>query len=219
MSILIVDDTEDNIILLQALLKKDGHSDLIPCRSAMEAFRHLGITEGGAVNHSSVDLILMDFMMPEISGVEACRKIKSIPFFSDIPIIMVTAKTEVESLDEAFHAGAMDYLTKPLRKLELLARVKSAMKLKQEMDRRKERERELTEKNQSLEKALSEIKTLRGFLPICCLCKKIRNMEGLWQQMESYMQEHAEVKFSHGYCEECLKSRYPEYYNKEAKKK
>jgi phosphoserine phosphatase RsbU/P len=211
MSILIVDDTRDNILLLQAILKKEGYEDLKSCGSVKEVYELLGL-DGGAQAHYP-DLILMDFMMPDISGIEACRKLKALPIpeISDIPIIMITAKTDQESLQEAFDAGAMDYLTKPVRRTELLARIKSAIKLKMEMDCRKKRERELQEKNENLEKAMREIKTLRGFLPICSFCKKIRNVEGMWQQMEVYIQNHADVKFSHGLCEVCMKAQYPEF--------
>ena len=61
------------------------------------------------------------------------------------------------------------------------------------------------DKSESLKKALSEIKMLESFLSICCVCKKIRNEEGAWQQLESYISNHSEVRFSHGYCPECLK--------------
>lgn len=60
-------------------------------------------------------------------------------------------------------------------------------------------------KTEELQKALSEIKTLEAFLSICCVCKKIRNEEGKWQQIESYISNHSETKFSHGYCPECAK--------------
>lgn len=210
MSILIVDDTRDNVLLLQAILKKEGYDDLKSCGSVKEVYELLGLA-GGAKAHYP-DLILMDFMMPDISGTEACRKLKALPLpeISDIPVIMVTAKTDQESLQEAFDAGAMDYITKPVRRTELLARLKSAMKLKTEMDCRKKRERELQEKNENLEKAMREIKTLRGFLPICSFCKKIRNVEGMWQQMEVYIQQHSDLKFTHGLCEICMKTQYPE---------
>ncbi len=211
MKILIVDDTPDNILLLQTILKKEGFPDIKSCNSVKEIYRMLGL-DGNAASYMP-DLILMDFMMPEISGAEACRKLKALPMseIADIPIIMVTAKADMESLQEAFDAGAMDYITKPVKKIELLARVKSALRLKSETDSRKKREQELQEKNESLEKAMREIKTLRGFLPICSFCKKIRNVEGMWQQMEVYIQQHADVKFSHGLCEACLKTQYPEF--------
>ncbi|HZC81168.1 MAG TPA: hypothetical protein VE222_05525, partial [Nitrospiraceae bacterium] len=72
-------------------------------------------------------------------------------------------------------------------------------------------ERELAEKNRDLEQALKEVKVLRGFIPICASCKKIRDDKGYWQQIETYIQERSEALFSHGICKECMKKHYPDY--------
>ena len=213
MSILIVDDTPDNILLIQAILTKEGYPDLITAASAEDAYQKLEL-KNPADSSCSVDLILMDFMMPGISGVEACRTIKAEDRLQSIPVIMVTARTEPSALEEAFQAGAMDYITKPVRKYDLMARVKSALKLKKTINQLKEREQTLTLRNEELEKAVNEIKILRGFIPICAHCKEIRNMDGRWQQMESYFHEHSEVKFSHGICDKCMHRVYPEYVKK-----
>ncbi len=74
-----------------------------------------------------------------------------------------------------------------------------------------ERERLIHE----LQEAMEKIKTLRGLVPICMHCKNIRNDEGFWQKVETYVQEHSDAKFSHGICPSCLKKHYPEYYNKD----
>lgn len=81
----------------------------------------------------------------------------------------------------------------------------------QEIERRKTVEREKEELINELQQALSEVKTLRGFLPICANCRKIRDDRGYWQQIEGYIQEHSEAKFSHGLCPDCTKILYPEY--------
>jgi sigma-B regulation protein RsbU (phosphoserine phosphatase) len=166
-------------------------------------FAQNGIEAVEAVKRESPDLILMDVVMPEMNGVEACRKIKDLESARDIPIIMVTSMADVETLHSAFEAGAVDYVTKPIEPIELMARIRSALRLKAEMDARKKREQELTKKNQELESALSEIKTLRGFIPICAWCKKIRNIEGYWEQMEHYIEQHSQATFSHSICKEC----------------
>lgn len=211
MSILIIDDSPDQQALLAAVLNKAGHDDIAQLGSATAAFQQLGIEQGGPATLSP-DLILLDIMMPEVDGVEACRRIKAYARLNEIPIIMVTAKTDTTYLREAFAAGAMDFITKPVNAIELTARVASALTLKREMDRRKARERELEERNEELRTALSEVKVLRGLIPICAGCKKIRNDHGYWQQIEEYVQEHSEAAFSHGLCLPCAKKLYPGLY-------
>ncbi len=99
--------------------------------------------------------------MPEMDGIQACHQIKSNPRFLDVPIIMVTAEESTDSLKEAFEAGAIDYVNKPVNRVELAARVKSALRLKHETDRRKAREFELLELTEQLRK-LSVVDGLTG---------------------------------------------------------
>lgn len=178
--------------------------------SARTAFELLNLD--GEQLSIEIDLILMDVLMPDLDGVAACRRIKQQAHLQDIPIIMVTAKNDLNNLKEAFSAGAMDYINKPVNSVELLARVTSALLLKSEMDRRKQREAELSRSNEDLQRALREVKVLRGLIPICASCKKIRNDGGFWQQIEEYIGEHSEAEFSHGLCQPCLKKLYPGVY-------
>ena len=200
MSILIVDDTPEIRNMLSVILESAGYQDLLFAASAAEAFERLGMNSSG-VSPMDVDVVLMDIVMPDLDGVEACRRIKAVERFCDTPIIMVTAMSEAGFLEAAFAAGAVDYLTKPVNALELLARLRSALKLKREMDRRKAREQEL-------EQALREVKVLQGLLPICSHCKKIRDDQGRWHMVESYIREHSKVEFSHGICPDCLDKHY-----------
>ncbi|OLC42423.1 MAG: hypothetical protein AUH74_04210 [Nitrospirae bacterium 13_1_40CM_4_62_6] len=208
MSILLVDDSAENLLLLQSILQTGGYKDLLTAESAEQAFKHLGMDSSGG-DGTSVDLILMDIQMPDINGIETCRRIKEVERYRDIPIIMVTAMAQREKLQLAFAAGAMDYINKPVNKIELRTRVGSALKLKQEMDSRKAREQELKKRTQELEQALREVKVLRGFIPICASCKKIRNDRGYWQLVEAYIREHSEAEFSHGICPDCIKKFFP----------
>lgn len=152
MRILAVDDVEDNLFLLESILEDAGFTEIETAASAAEAFEKLGLGDSKAAPRH--DLVLMDIMMPVINGIEAVRRLKSEARFADIPVIMVTAKTEAQSLADAFAAGAMDYVTKPVDEIELIARVRSALRLKREMDLRKAREAELAQTLAQLEEDL-----------------------------------------------------------------
>jgi PleD family two-component response regulator len=143
MRILIIDDSEDGREVAEAMLSAAGYENINAVGSAAEAYRFLGIGGPATKQLSAVDLILLDIMMPEIDGIETCAKIRSEKRYSSVPIIMVTSLADSDSLANAFVAGATDYITKPVSRVELLARVRSALKLKAELDRREARELEL----------------------------------------------------------------------------
>ena len=150
MSILIVDDSQDSLHLLDHILKDAGYKDIILAQSAVEVFRLLKMDDPSCID-VQVDLILMDIIMPEIDGIEACRTIKKHDNLRDIPIIMVTVITDMDSLETAFAAGAVDYITKPYKKIELLARIRSMLKLNHEINCHKAHEKELKELTLQLE--------------------------------------------------------------------
>ncbi len=210
MSILLVDDSPDQLALLRSILGKAGHQDILCADSAKSASAYLNLE--GQASTEPINLILMDVLMPDQDGVETCKQIKACAHLRDIPIIMVTAKNDLTNLQAAFAAGANDYINKPVQTVDLLARVSSALRLKQEMDCRKTRELELQRSNEELQRALKEVKVLRGLIPICASCKKIRNDGGFWQQLEEYLGEHSEAEFSHGLCQPCIKKLYPGVY-------
>lgn len=159
MGILIVDDAEMMRASGRALLERVGYRDVWAAGNAAEAIQFLG------VGHPErpvppVDAILMDILMPGITGIEACRAIKSDERLRDIPVIMVTGQTEDDDLEAAFAAGAADYVTKPIKSTELLARLRSALTLKHELDQRRQRQFELLEMTRRLQEMNQELERL-----------------------------------------------------------
>ncbi|HDR8065397.1 response regulator [Bacillus thuringiensis] len=142
MSILIVDDNPVNIFVIEKILKQAGYHDLVSLNSAQELFEYIQFGKDSS-RHNEIDLILLDIMMPEIDGLEVCRRLQKEEKFKDIPIIFVTALEDANKLAEALDMGAMDYITKPINKVELLARMRVALRLKSELDWHKEQEENL----------------------------------------------------------------------------
>ena len=151
-------------------------------------------------------------------------RFKEIPEVEATPIIFLTARTDWDDIIKGFDVGAVDYVTKPFNPAELLARVRTHLELKRARDRILQSYQELTEKNmqlhllnEELQKALKEIKTLEGFLPICANCKKIRkegapyNVQESWIALETYLQQHTQAQFTHSICPDCMRKLYPEF--------
>lgn len=130
--ILIVDDNAQNVELLQAYL------EALPCKTvvAYDGIQAMKLIE--SPEQPKPDLILLDVMMPKMSGFEVCRKIKENPATRSIPVMMVTALNELGDIERGVESGTDDFLTKPVNKLELITRVKSLLRvrhLKRELDR------------------------------------------------------------------------------------
>jgi two-component system alkaline phosphatase synthesis response regulator PhoP len=124
--VLVVDDNQQNRELLQAYLE-DVDCRTIPAKDGPEALK--------IIAKNPPDLILLDVMMPRMSGFEVCRRIKNDPKTSDIPVIMVTALNEFGDIERGIDSGTDDFLSKPVNKLELLTRVKTMLKLKHLTDK------------------------------------------------------------------------------------
>jgi diguanylate cyclase (GGDEF)-like protein len=157
--ILVVDDSPDSRALIHLALREAGYADLQFADSAAGAFAALEM-DAPVTTRPAVDLVLMDVQMPGMDGLEACRRIQAVVRLRDVPLIVVTAETEDETLQAAFAAGAVDYITKPLRTPELVARTRSALRLKEEMDWRKDREAQLLGLARELERANQELRRL-----------------------------------------------------------
>jgi PleD family two-component response regulator len=167
-----------------------------------------------AVRHATElrpTVILQDLVMPNIDGLHTVEAYRLNPDTKDIPIIVLSTKEDPRIKSAAFAAGANDYLVKLPDRIELIARIRYHSRAHIHRVQRdeayhalRESQRLLAERVQELELALAEVKTLRGMLPICCYCKKIRDTSDYWQDVEQYMDQHAEVSFSHCICPECL---------------
>ena len=181
-----VDDDPNNIKIITAALKDEY--DITSALNGHDAIDRL--------RERRPDLILLDVMMPDLSGFDVCGIIKSDLEFADIPVIFLTAVDTQEGELQGLEAGGIDYLTKPVNLALLKLRVRNHLLLKKQRDL-------LEEKNAELEAALARVKQLEGIIPICSYCKKIRDDQQTWQQLEIYISNHSEAEFSHGMCPDC----------------
>ncbi len=153
------------------------------------------------IERNQPDLICMDIVLKgKMDGIEAAEIIRS---RWGIPVIFLTAYADNEILKRAKIAEPFGYLIKPVQDRDIKVGIEVAVyKAKMEKEREKLR--------QELQKASAEIKILRGFIPICANCKDVRDDEGYWQKIESYISEHSKAEFSHSICPKCIKVLYPE---------
>jgi sigma-B regulation protein RsbU (phosphoserine phosphatase) len=198
MKILIAEDDAISRKILQTILTKDGY-DVIAVEDGLKALESL--------QKEVPDMVITDWMMPDLDGVQLSHQVRELNLPSYVYIILLTALTDKQRIIEGLDAGADDYVTKPYDKTELLSRVKAGERVIQ-------LEKTLLQKNQELSQALAQVKQLKGIVPICMHCKKIRNDENYWQQVEEYVAEHTEADFSHSICPECLEEYYPDYAKK-----
>ena len=159
MSILIVDDSTVSRTFISDLLNEVGYTDLLVCASVEEAYQSIGFNEPDKAE-TDLDLILLDINLPGKNGIDACRELSAHDIFCDVPIIIISGIDYLEGLEAAFSAGATDYITKPPSHTELLTRVRSALRLKTEMNRRKAREEDLIVLNERLAEMNQKLETL-----------------------------------------------------------
>lgn len=141
-------------------------------------------------------IMVLDWLMPRLDGIAICRRVRAHPLLRSAYVILLTSRTAKEDVVEGLQAGADDYVTKPFDTSELRARMQVGVRVVKLQSA-------LAERVRDLEDALSRVKQLQGLLPICCYCKKIRDDQNYWHQVESYVGSHTDVRFSHGICPDC----------------
>src|SRR5579872_1347193 len=141
-------------------------------------------------------LAILDWMMPGMDGPDVCRRVRAELPLANMYLLLVTARESRGDVIAGLDAGADDYIIKPFDPEELRARVNVGIRVLG-------LQQKLAERVEELQTALSNVKQLRGLLPICSYCKRIRGDDQYWQQVEGYVAEHSDAQFSHGICPTC----------------
>ena len=151
----------------------------------------------------AIDVLLLDLSLPDSIGLDTLTKAHG--RFPSLPIVVLTSMEDEDLGIRLVQAGAQDYLVKGQADgLTLFRTLRYAIERKQNQA---ERESLIEE----LQQALAQVKTLSGLLPICSGCKKIRDDQGYWNRIETYISEHSGARFSHSICPDCAKKLFPEF--------
>jgi FixJ family two-component response regulator len=195
--VLLIEDDEDDYLLTRGLLSRAIYGSFeLEWASTFED----GLKKLAEHRH---DVYLIDYRLGEHDGIEIMKLARSNSCRA--PLILVAGQGDHQLYIEAMEAGAADYMVKGEINAPLLERsIRYAIARKQAAE---DQEHLIAE----LKNALAEIKTISGLIPICAGCKKIRDDEGFWQQLESYLSQHSDAMFSHGLCPECVKRLYPDF--------
>jgi sigma-B regulation protein RsbU (phosphoserine phosphatase) len=188
MEVLVVDDDAVSQRVVAAMLRKNGYT--VQLANDGEAAWKI-LQEKGAPA-----LAVVDWMMPGLDGPEICRRLRAIDTPTPTYVILLTSRDAAADVVEGLRAGADDYVTKPPNEDELVARVNVGARVVA-------LQQTLADRVRRLEEALANVKQLQGLLPICSYCKRIRDDQNYWQQVESYITVHSGVQFSHGFCPDC----------------
>jgi DNA-binding response OmpR family regulator len=191
MRILIAEDDLVSRKMLEATLSRWGY-EVVITSDGESAWKAL-------LSEDAPRLAILDWMMPNLDGVDVIRRIRERSTGEPPYILLLTAKGNKEDIVSGLEAGADDYVIKPFDREELRARLQAGIRIVTLQSQLQARVREL-------EVAIARVKTLQGLLPICSYCKRVRNDGDYWQQVESYISDHSDARFSHGICPDCFES-------------
>lgn len=199
LQVLIVDDTPSSLTAIGETLQ--SRYRVMVASSGQEALAVLATERA--------DLILLDVLMPEMDGYEVIRRLQADQGLKDIPVIFLTSLTEMEEEKKGLALGAVDFIRKPILPELVLARVGIHMDLLIKQRLLEKQAHDLRTINRALVKSMTEVKALRGILPICFYCKKIKTQQGQWEDVGGYIHRHSGASVSHCLCPECLREHYP----------
>ena len=188
MNVLIADDDASSRLMLQSLLTAWGYNVTAAC-DGDEAWKIL-------CEPSPPQLVILDWMMPGLEGPEIVQRLRAKQSETPCYAIIITSRNAKDSAAQALNAGADDFIGKPFDAAELQARVGVGHRINC-------LQRTLSEHIEDLKQSLSRVKQLEGIIPICSYCKKIRDDHNSWNQLEQYISDHSEARFSHGICPHC----------------
>ena len=191
MRVLIAEDDAVSRMVLEAALTKWGHEVVVTTdgEAAWETLKR----------DDAPRLAVLDVMMPGLDGIEICRRLREQTSMTPVYVILLTAMAAKGDIVRGLDAGANDYVTKPFDHDELRARVRVGATVV-------ELQRSLAERVNELVLAVSQVKRLEGILPICSYCKHVRDDGNYWQQVETYISEHSDARFSHSICPGCYEN-------------
>ena len=194
-SVLIVDDQQVNLSLMEKVLQE------LPVRvlKADSGKKALEIAE-----HYKPVLILLDVQMPGMNGFETLEELRKLENTANTPVIFITAVgTDTENIDRGYHAGAVDYIIKPVTPFILRTKVKIFLELAEQLNNAEKEQSKLKRVNTEYRRVLDEIRRNHGVIPVCSWCRKIKNEDGAWEKIEEYIQKISEAEFIYCVCPHC----------------
>jgi sigma-B regulation protein RsbU (phosphoserine phosphatase) len=188
MKVLIAEDDEVSRIVLSRMLQKWGH-EVVATVDGRSAYEILETEDAPSV-------AILDWMMPEMDGLEVCRQLRQLNLAEPPYLILLTARDQTDDIVAGLDSGANDYVVKPYDWRELKSRLRVG-------ERMVALQRDLAGRIRELQYAMAKIHELQELIPICSYCKKVRDDRNYWEQVESYISTRTGVQFSHGVCPQC----------------